>query len=415
VNHAWLSEARWLDRRRIERYPKLILAIFAIAAIAWLVTGDGLRDPSGKPVGSDFIAFFTASEMALAGDAARVYDGAAVHAAERAAFGEAIEFVPWLYPPVFLLLVLPLGLLPYGWALGAWIAATLAGYLAVIRRIAPVPQAVWLALAFPAVLVNMGHGQNGFLTMALLGGAVLLVDRRPLVAGALFAALAIKPQLAILVPLALIAAGCWRTIGAAAVCVAAAAGLAAGAFGPEIFAAFAANTANAREVLEGGVVGWHKLQSVFAAFRLMGVGTTLAYLAQGVVAAAAAAAVIWVWRRPVSLAVRGASLGAATLLATPFCYDYDLVLLALPIAWIGWEGHRGGFLSWEKAVLAAAWIWPLVARQAALGLGVSLTPVVIAALLALALRRAALAEAGAPAAGPSGPSEKDNFHVAAVS
>ena len=393
VQLAWLAEAPWLDHRRLDRYPKLFCAIFAIAAVVWLAMGDGLLDPKGKPIGTDFVAFFSASTLALEGKAAAVYDGSAIHAAERTAVdGDATGFFPWFYPPTFLMVVLPLALLPYGWALAAWLGTTLLGYLAVIRRIAPAPEALWLAVAFPAVLVNLGHGQNGFLTAALMGGALLVLDRRPFVAGALFAALAIKPQLAILVPVVLIAAGHWHALMAAAACVAASAGLAWALFGTDTVAAFLANAAIAREFLEGGAVGWHKLQSVFAAVRLMGGDLTISYAVQGIAAVAAVAATIWVWRQPTTVAIKGAALVTATLLATPFYYDYDLVLLALPIAWLGWDGYRSGYHSWEKSMLAFAWIWPLIARQSGLVLDVSLTPLVLGGLLALAVRRAALAE-----------------------
>ncbi len=393
---AWLTEAPWLDRRRLDRYPKLFVVIFAVAAIAWLAMGDGLLDPNGKPIGTDFVAFFSASTLALQGKAAAVYDGLAIYAAERDAVdGDAPGFFPWFYPPTFLMVVLPLALLPYGWALAAWLGTTLLGYLAVIRRIAPTREAIWLAIAFPAVLVNLGHGQNGFLTTALMGGAVLLLDRRPIVAGALFAALAIKPQLAILVPIALIAAGRWQAVMAATVAVTASAGLAWALFGTETVAAFFANSANARDFMESGGVGWHKLQSVLAAVRLMGGGLTVSYAVQGFAAIVAAAATVWVWRKPAGVPVKGAALATATLLATPFYYDYDLVLLSLPIAWLAWDGYRGGYQSWEKSMLAFAWIWPLIARQAGLALGVSLTPLVLTGLLALAVRRATMAGAAA--------------------
>lgn len=57
-------------------------------------------------------------------------------------------------------------------------------------------QADWLllAVAFPAVLINIRHGQNGFLTAALLGGALAVLERRPLLAGILFGLLAYKPR-----------------------------------------------------------------------------------------------------------------------------------------------------------------------------------------------------------------------------
>jgi hypothetical protein len=393
VQLAWLTEASWLDRQRLDRYPKILVVVFTAAASYWLWSAVGLIDPAGKPVGSDFITFFAASSLALDGEAAAIFDGAILHAAERAAIGGgAIDYFAWYYPPTFLMVVLPLALLPYGWALAAWLASTLVGYLAVLRHIAPAPASIWLAVAFPAVLINAGNGQNGFLTTALMGGALLLLDRRPLAAGALFAALAIKPQLAILVPFILMAGARWRALAVAAACYALGIAVAWAMFGSETFTAFLANTGAARAMLESGAVGWHKLQSVFAGIRMMGGGIAVSYVAQACVAMAATAVAMWIWRQPTSLPVKASAFVSATLLSTPFFYDYDLVLLALPIAWLGWEGHREGFHTWEKTILVLAWIWPLIARQSGLVLGAPLTPLIIAGLLGLAIRRAARAE-----------------------
>ena len=98
---------------------------------------------------------------------------------------EDIPYYGWHYPPAFLLVAAALAALPYLGALLVYQAATLAAYLAVVRRIAGRPEAWLLALAFPAVFVNVTHGHNGFITAALLGGALLVLDRRPLLAGAL--------------------------------------------------------------------------------------------------------------------------------------------------------------------------------------------------------------------------------------
>ena len=113
--------------------------------------------------------------------------------------------------------------LPYGAALAAWQAVTL-GFISwrSARFVSPSPRlrregrdecasprgseswtALLLAVAFPAVLVNLGHGQNGFLTAALLGGALAMLDRRPIVAGILFGLLAYKPQFGLMIPLVL--------------------------------------------------------------------------------------------------------------------------------------------------------------------------------------------------------------------
>ena len=141
------------------------------------------------------------------------FDLARQHAREQAIFGEATPFYGWHYPPFFLFVAAALALMPYGVALAIWQAVTLGLYLLAIRAILVViPRCepdlprfdraqlqggmdsdsrfatsghdwLLLALAFPAVLVNLGHGQNGFLTAALLGGALVVLDRRPLVAG----------------------------------------------------------------------------------------------------------------------------------------------------------------------------------------------------------------------------------------
>ena len=112
--------------------------------------------------------------------------------------------------------------MPYPLALAVWQGVTLRFILLSVRSRACVgfhPSDVtlrsrsgWLllALAFPAVFINLGHGHNGFLTAALFGGALATLERRPLVAGMLFGLLAYKPQFGMLIPLVLLATGRWR-------------------------------------------------------------------------------------------------------------------------------------------------------------------------------------------------------------
>src|ERR1700755_1378688 len=107
---------------------------------------------------------------------------AAHYARERQIFGAATPYYGWLYPPLFLLVVTPLALLPYPLALLLWQGATFALYPAVIgailrrlRRDDATVARLWLpaAAAFPAAFINLGHGQNGFLTAGLLGAALI--------------------------------------------------------------------------------------------------------------------------------------------------------------------------------------------------------------------------------------------------
>jgi hypothetical protein len=249
-------------------------------------------------------------------------------------------------------------------------------------------------LAFPGVLSTVGHGQNAFLTTAVFGAAILAWDRRPLLAGVCFGLLTIKPQLGLMIPLALIVSGRWRVIASAC---ATALGLALAAlamFGFDTWRGWLAVSPLARRALEQDLVGSEKMQSAFAAVRLLQGGLDLAYGVQAAVALAAAAILVQVMRRrlgdppaPDALA-QGATLATASLLASPFLLDYDLMLLALPLAWLVREQAKGVVLPWERTAMLAAFVLPLVSRLAAARMGLPLGPPIIFALLLVVARRA---------------------------
>ena len=260
---------------------------------------------------------------------------------------EDIPYYGWHYPPAFLLVAAALAALPYLGALLVYQAATLAAYLAVVRRIAGRPEAWLPALAFPAVFVNVTHGHNGFITAALLGGALLVLDRRPLLAGALIGCLAYKPQLGLLVPLVLAVTGRWRTIAAAAATVLAIAGLTWVLFGADVFVAFWHSLPMTQRVILEGAPGFHKIQSVYAALRQLGVPGTLANAAQMATTLRVAAALVALWRSAAAFELKAAALLIGCVLATPYVLDYDLMVLAPAIAFLAVHGLRQGFAPWE--------------------------------------------------------------------
>ena len=366
----------------------MFLLLYLAVAIIWLAMSHGAVDPRGKPLGADFISFWSASSLALEGKPEATRDTARHYRKEQLAVGNNdIPYYHWLYPPTFLALVLPLALLPYLWSLFMWLGLTLAAYASVMWRIAPRIDALWLALAFPAVLINLGHGQNGLLSTALLGGAMLLLDRRPLLAGMLIGLMTFKPQLGLLLPLALIAGGYWQTFISAAITSVFFTLVTLVLFGVDIWSGFFAGIPMTNQIMEQGLIGWEKMQSTFAAVRLLGGDVTTAYATQAVVSLLAAGAVIRAWRSPASLNIKAAVLVAGGLLATPYVLDYDLVLLALPITWLTLDGLRTGFLDGEKFVLLITWLLPLVSRLVAAVVPLPLAPLIIAVLLLLGLRR----------------------------
>jgi hypothetical protein len=276
--------------------------------------------------------------------------------------------------------------------------------VAVARRwLTDAPGGFLTVIAFPAVLINAGHGQNGFLTAALLGGGLLLIERRPLVAGALLGALVIKPQIALALPILVLASGRWRVMAggiASAVALCLASWL---AFGPGAWTGFFDGQALGRAILERGFVEPGKMVSVFAALRVLGAGSTAAYAAQAVAAAIAAGLLMLVCRRCRDNAgAQAAACAAATPLISPFFLDYDLTLLAFPLAWLFCEGRRRGFRRYEKPVLVLAYVLPLIARPLALDLGVPIAPLLLFALLALIVP-AVCRETPRNSAPPSGP------------
>lgn len=380
----------WLDRRTV-RIAAAAMGAGTVAAIVYLfATATGLLDAWGRPLGTDFSNVWTAGLTALAGHAPETYDFALHYRAEQLGFGsEAVPFYSWHYPPTFLMVAAALAALPYLPALVLWQVGTLGAALAVVARCLPDRDTLLVAAGGPAVLVCLGHGNNGFLTAALFGVGLLLLERRPVLAGICLGLLSYKPHFALVLPVALLCGGYWRAIVVAAATALAFAAASALAFGAETWSAFLASTGQTRRVvLEAGATGWHTVQSAFSAVRMLGGGVDLAYAAQAVVTALAVLATAWLWRARAAFALRAAALMVAALLATPYVLDYDMVLLGPAVALLVAHGGRTGFLRWEKTLLALAWFAPIGARPAALALHLPLGLLVMAALLGLVVRRA---------------------------
>jgi len=392
-----LRDGDFLTRERVRIWTVALLISFVAAILFLAVTAHGLNDYKNRPLGTDFSDVYAAGTLTLDGDPKAAFDPARHYQQERATFGPNTPFYGWHYPPFFLAVAGALAALPYLPALLVWQAATLALYLLALRFLlqsGAAPETVhnpaWLlcALAFPAVFVNLTHGQNGFLTAALFASALALLDKRPIAAGILFGLVAYKPQFGIMIPFVLVASARWKTFAAAAATVVALVLVAALAFGADIWSAFLASTHFSRTVvLEQGGTGFEKIQSVFAAMRMWGGTVDAAYAAQIVAALGVAAALTLLWRTQASIACKGAGLCIGALLATPYCLDYDMMLLAPAIALMAVEGKSRGFLPYEQTALAALWLVPLVARGAAGATHIPLGLAAMAICFAFVVRR----------------------------
>jgi len=400
-----LRDGSWLTRERMRLVALVLLAAMVLGAGFLIATSNGLNDRFGRPLGTDFSNVYAAGSYVIDGQATAPFDPAKQFAREKTIFGPATQFYGWHYPPFFLGLAALLATMPYWLALIVWQGATLVLYLLAMRAIVSPHSDIkngrlWLllALAFPAVFINLGQAHNGFLTAALFGAALMQIDRRPIVSGILIGLLAYKPQFGLMIPLVLIASGRWRVFAAAAATVALLALAVTFAFGADIWTAFLASTKFSRVVvLEQGGTGWYKIQSVFSWVRMWGGGIPLAYALQGAVTLLIAAALAWLWRSQVAFPLKAAALAIGSVLATPYVLDYDLMLLAPAIAYLALDGFTRGFAPWEKTVLAALWIVPLIARSVPqLTLFPLAVPIMVLAIVLL-LRRAMNECGAAPA------------------
>jgi alpha-1,2-mannosyltransferase len=380
----FLRSGQFLNGPWLRLCPFLVLIVF----IGNLLVHHSNPSAPQIPLGSDFSEVWAAGAFVLDGHPEKPFDPESHFAKQRQLFGGNTALFGWCYPPYFLAIAAILAVLPYLAALCVWQGVTFALYLGTMTAILRQRRFIVAIGLFPAVLVNLVHGQNGFLSAALIGSALLILDRGAIGAGILFGLLAYKPQFGLMIPLALAAGGHWRTILSAALTVAAMTAATLVVFGPQTWLAFTGSLEWTRTVvLEQGSTGFYKLESVFAAARLYGAPVPLAYAAQGLVTLTIAGVVCRIWRRQTDLRLKGAALILATLLTTPYCLDYDLMVLAPAIAFMAAYGLELGFKPYELTVLFICWLMPLFSRLASFYLDFPIGVLSMIALFALVVRR----------------------------
>jgi arabinofuranan 3-O-arabinosyltransferase len=355
---------------RLTRPLELTCFALAVANVAWLaaslMTGTWLIGTDGQPIATDFVNVWAGGQHVLNGNPAAAYDASLHKAAEAAAIGRPFKGAyPWAYPPTFFFVAALLAAMPIIAAHLVWISATFVGYVAAIRAIIRDRAGVLIACAFPGIVANAVVGQNGFVTAALVGGMLVFLPRRPLLSGFLLGLLSFKPHFGILIPFVLAAGGHWRVIAATAattVLLALASWL---AFGTGVWEAFFHALARAsHETLSQGQADWAKLQSIFGLTRTLGGAETLAWAMQVTVIAAAIIALCALWRSRSRFALKAAGLATGIVLATPYLFLYDLVVLAVAMAFLLRDIQDAGARSGDMAGLATAagliFVFPLL-------------------------------------------------------
>lgn len=351
----------------------LIAAALAASLYAWAVCLltpwlPGKLGLNYNALGTDFMVFHAAIQAALQGDISLLSDGdrftAALNAKYAHILSASLPFRPWVYPPLFLILLLPFGLLPFypSFALFQLTGmAVLAAALCAGKN--PPRGAKWVALAAlicPAASICVVDGQGSFLVAGLMVAGMRLLSARPGLGGLLWGLLSFKPQFALLLPAALTGGKprAWLAAGLSAITLA---GLSATIFGLDVWHGWLAQTAasnagtDPRWLLYGRIWG----HSVFTCALLLGAPSWAASTLQLVALAGALAAVAYGMRSLAEPGQRAALLLAASLIAAPHWGSYDGVLLMAATALFLADDPRGrpagawllGFCVWMMPLL----------------------------------------------------------------
>ena len=334
----------------------------------WILDDKGL----GIPI--DFVNVWSAGKLVLDGHPALAYDWDIQKQVQIAVLGQSYEGnFAWHYPPPFLFVAALLAHFPYAVAFIGWAATSLVPYLAVMRTIVGRPFGWLLAAAFPVVLTNTLVGQNGFLTASLIGGTLYLMPTRPVLAGICLGLLSYKPQYGLLFPLVLIAASQWTVFFTAGVVAAAMAFVSWLAFGTETWQAFFHWLPMfSQAFLTEGRAPWGKMQSIFALVRYFGGTEQLAWVFQWIMNGAVAVLLVLMWRSSrIGYPLKAAALAAGCLLVTPYLFLYDMMVLAIALAFLVRIGLSEGFQPYELPALglvaALLMFYPLVGAPTGFG------------------------------------------------
>lgn len=382
------------------RIPIVVLASAVVAALyGWAVlaltpTRPGAIGLNLNALGTDWMVFYGGVQWFLDGNLAALFEPDRFTAYLNHRFSgwlsAPMPVRPWLYPPSYLLIVLPFGLLPFAASYAAFVVSSAALLAAALWFSPDRPDARGFVLAAallgPAAAINAAMGQNAFLTAALLVAGFRLLPLWPVVAGALLGLLTVKPQLFLFVPVALAAAGQWKALFSAAIVAVALVAVSAALFGIEIWRHWFEAGLGSPDRAQASAVEFIRVwgNSIYACLRAAGVPDSLSGALQLVGLLVGIAVTFRAFRRPGSTDRKIALLLATTIFAAPHTSIYETVLLAIAAAlWISEVSrHEVALACWTLAL--ALWLTPLVGPPVASPIG-RLIPLLILGFIVTAM------------------------------
>jgi len=290
----------------------------------------------GYLYGRDFPNFWAGGLAAVNGKVAILTDidtyNAWLHGMLGGDVGSRYHYV-FSYMPNVLPLLAPLGLMSYAAALYTFTAVSIALAAAMGWWVAGRDRFAGLLMALsPGLFATVFNGHPDMFLAALLVPGLLLMQRRPVVAGLLLGLATVKPQLGLLVALVMLISGNWRAVAAACVSASVLVGLSVFFFGIHPWIAYYSNIvphqlADLHQIYDKVFV--YFIPTPFAIFTWLGLPFAWVEALQFACALAAAAAAVYVWLKSDDEALRALVVVLATALCLGYFNNYDLTMLAL--------------------------------------------------------------------------------------
>ncbi len=308
-----------------------IMVLFLIVSNVFFVNTSNIN----APLGSDFGNFYIASVDLLNENVNRIYDLKNFYEDMKSFFGHELDYERYFsYPPVYFLLIYGLAFFPYFLSYALW---NVTGYLCLataLRQLCSWRMSFVIALANPAMNEGVVTGQNGAYTATFLGGGLTLLEKSPIAGGALLGALVMKPQIGLLVPVALLASRSWSALFAFTASALGLVGLSVLLFGFEAWVSYFQVVGHTGDMVLKYAYFALGMTSVYASLRSFGVSEYAAYAVQISVSITMMILVFVFWSKGGINKNKLAFLVLACVFSTPYLFHYDLVMLSFIPVWL---------------------------------------------------------------------------------
>jgi hypothetical protein len=319
-----------------------VLSWAGIAVVSIALVIDGFHRP--EKIGIDFHTYEAAAQVGLQQGWARIYDQAAVAVAQNG-LAPASWTQPFLSPPTVAWLAAALAPLQYAVALGIWSVAGFAAFAVALAWSAESRGLMrWIGAGAALAPWWVLHAVNlGQVVPLVAAGVVvawrLLRDDHDVAAGIALAAIFLKPNTAILVPVVLLVAGRYRAFASWAAAGTLVGVIAALTLGPHGISAYIAQL---RAPLPSGA-------DALTLKGALGADGAVAFVLRAAILAAVLVTSFRLRRTPGFLTPLGI---VGSLLISPYLHASDLCLLAAA-AWMAWEERPAP--EW-RVPLAVGWV-----------------------------------------------------------